>query len=76
MMATEKLSVRMLGDFSIRRGDREVMKKGNRSKKIWLLIGILLINRGQRLSQDHLIRLLWRDGDECIDPANSLKNLV
>ena len=76
MMATEKLSVRMLGDFSIRRGDREVVKKGNRSKKIWLLIGILLINRGHRLSQDHLIRLLWRDGDECIDPANSLKNLV
>lgn len=33
MMATEKLYVQMLGDFSIRRGDREVVKKGNRSKK-------------------------------------------
>lgn len=76
MMATEKLSVRMLGDFSIRRGDREVVKKGNRSKKIWQLIGILLTNRGKKLPQEELIRLLWREGDECIDPANSLKNLV
>ena len=23
-----------------------------------------------------MIQLLWREGDECIDPANSLKNLV
>ena len=76
MMATEKLYVQMLGDFSIRRGDREVVKKGNRSKKIWHLIGILLTNRGQRLAQEKLIQLLWREGDECIDPANSLKNLV
>ena len=40
------------------------------------MIGILLTNRGQRLAQEKLIQLLWREGDECIDPANSLKNLV
>lgn len=72
----EKLYIRMLGEFSICRGDSEIVKKGNRSKKIWLLIGILLTERGKYLSQNQLIELLWRNGDECIDPANSLKNLV
>ena len=33
MMATEKLYVQMLGDFSIRRGDREVVKKGTAPKR-------------------------------------------
>lgn len=36
MMATEKLYVQMLGDFSIRRGDREVVKKGTAPKDLAL----------------------------------------
>lgn len=76
MGTAKKLSVRMLGNFSIQRGDREVVKKGNRSKKIWLLIGILLTNRGKKLSQETLGRMLWNEVDECTDTANSLKNLV
>lgn len=71
-----RLTIHMLGEFSIKTERHELIKKESRSKKLWLLISILLLQRGRAVPQSQLIELLWRDADECIDPANSLKNLV
>lgn len=75
-MQNFSLSITMFGEFSISTENDEVIKKGNRSKKLWLLLAILIINRGRSITQESLIELLWHDIDKCIDPANSLKNLV
>lgn len=70
------LYVNMFGEFSIYTEKNKVTKKGNRSKKLWLLLALLIINKGRGISREILIEYLWHDTDKCIDPVNSLKNLV
>lgn len=73
---TAAVQVGMLGDFYISCGEKKLLRRENRSKKLWQLLALLLQNPGTSISQGRLIRLLWPDSRECADPANSLKNLV
>lgn len=68
------LYVNMFGEFSIS-NNIDAMKVIH-SKKICLLLSVLIINRGRSISRESLIDLLWHDSDECADPVNALKNLV
>lgn len=70
------VQVGMLGDFYICCGEKRLLRRENRSKKLWQLMALLLQSPGTAISQGRLIRLLWPDSRECADPANSLKNLV
>ena len=66
----------MLGEFSLVYGSRKVDDQSSRSKKVWTLIQYLLANRLKDISQNDLIEVLWPEGEEIGDPANTLKTIV
>lgn len=70
------LQVYMLGEFSLVCGNRKVDDQSSRSKKVWTLIQYLLANRLKDISQNDLIEVLWPEGEEIGDPANTLKTIV
>ncbi|HWQ59079.1 MAG TPA: BTAD domain-containing putative transcriptional regulator, partial [Clostridia bacterium] len=70
------LQVNMLGEFSIVCGERKVDDQSSRSKKVWTLIQYLIANRMKDISQNDLIEVLWPEGSEIGDPANTLKTIV
>ena len=75
-MQPEKITVQMLGGFSIQRNGRSVDDRSNRTKKVWLLLAYLICNRTSRLSQEHYAALLQgKAGEEAADPGGSLKAL-
>ena len=73
--ASEKITVKMLGGFTISQGDRVISESDGRTKKVWMLIEYLLAHRRNDISQEKLIEILWED-EECDAPFNALKNLV
>lgn len=69
------LEIRMLGDFSLRRGDSVLSGERIRGKQIWTLLEYIMVNRHREISMDGLMQALWQN-DEAEDPANALKNLA
>ena len=70
----EKVSIKMLGGFSIALGDRSVTDQDNRMRKVWLLLAYLICNRNHLSTQEHYLSLLQGAGaDESVDPAGKLK---
>lgn len=67
--------VNMLGEFSIRFGNRIITQNKGRTKQVWMLIEYLIANRKKDVSIDKIIEVLWPE-DDCSDPLNALKNLV
>lgn len=62
-----------LGELSIRAGDQIISDNDNRTRKIWLLLGYLISQRGRIVSQKKLIELLWGDEPSVSNPENSLR---
>lgn len=71
----KQLYIQMLGEFSIRRGNKTLNDEANRSKKVMNLIEFLIANRNAVVSQDKLIESVW-DGEEFDNPLNTLKNMA
>lgn len=69
----EPIQIRMLGEFCLRAGDREISENDNRTKKIWLLLAYLVCHRGRPVSQKKLIELLWGDEPASNNPENALR---
>lgn len=69
------LEIQMLGDFSLRSGDRMLSGDKIRGKQIWNLLEYIMVNRHKEISMDGLIQTLWGE-DEIENPANALKNLA
>ncbi|HML38568.1 MAG TPA: BTAD domain-containing putative transcriptional regulator [Bacillota bacterium] len=69
------LEIQMLGDFSLRYGDRMLSGDKARGKQIWNFLEYIMVNRHKEISMDGLIQALWSE-DETEDPANALKNLA
>lgn len=67
--------ITMLGDFSITNKDKCISVQMNRSKKVWSLLGYLILNRKRAVPCSELIDLLWRDS-KSKNPVNALKVLV
>lgn len=74
-METEVLHVRMLGEFVLQKGDREIGDGDNRSRKQWMLLAYLLYHRGRPVPQEEIIRLLWSSETGSANPSNALKTL-
>ncbi len=74
--ARNVLQVNMLGEFSLVCGESKVDDQSSRSKKVWTLIQYLIANRMKDVSQNDLIEVLWPEGSEIGDPANTLKTIV
>lgn len=74
---TERLSVEvtMLGSFSVCRGEERVSDENSHSRKLFGVLGYLILNRERRVTQSELIDLLW-DDDSDANPVNALKTLL
>ena len=59
MPEKNELYVSMFGKFTLEYGDRKISCSGNRSKLIWNILAYLLSHRGESVSQEELISLLW-----------------
>lgn len=69
------LNITMFGEFSITDGKTIVTDQMNRSKKIWTLLGYLILHRDHSIACSELIDLLWTE-KESKDPSNALKVLI
>lgn len=74
-MDTAALQVRMLGGFSIARGDEKIDDSGNRSRKVWLLLAYMIYNRRRTVTQEELVGLLWGEEESSSNPINALKTM-
>lgn len=74
-MENSVFQVRMLGNFSICKGDQEINDSDNRSRKIWLLMAYMIYCRNHTISQEELVNLLWSDEDGSTNPLNALKTM-
>lgn len=78
--ADSDLLVTMFGNFSIRQNDADeevavLSKLGGRSRRLWILIAYLIINRENGVSGSELIDLLWPDVDTS-NPQTRLQNNI
>jgi DNA-binding SARP family transcriptional activator len=71
----EKLYIYTLGDFMVRKEDKTIFSgKSSYLNKKWRLFLYLLFNKGQRISNQELIKLL--NLEENVSPNQSLRALV
>lgn len=69
------LQVQMLGQFTLRYGDRTISDSDDRSRRVWSLLAYMLYNHGRSFAQEELIHLYWSNGDKSADPGNALKSI-
>ncbi|MDR0223110.1 MAG: hypothetical protein LBI38_06230 [Oscillospiraceae bacterium] len=69
------VEISLLGEFSIRYGDKFINEKNDRSRKKWMLLKYLITFREREISQNELIELLW-GGSESDNPSGALKTLL
>lgn len=69
----ETIQICMLGEFSLRAGDIVVSDSGTRARKVWGLLAYLICHRGQVISQQKLIDLLWGNDSGSSNPENALR---
>ena len=65
----------MLGQFTLRYGDRTISDSDDRSRRVWSLLAYMLYNHGRSFAQEELIRLYWSNGEKSADPGNALKSI-
>lgn len=69
----EPIQIRMLGEFSLRVGEKQVSDQDNRTKKVWSLLSYLICHRGRAVPQKKLIELLWGEEPASSNPENALR---
>ena len=69
------LQVRMLGQFTLRYGDRTISDSDDRSRRVWSLLAYMLYNHGRSFAQEELIHLYWSNNEKSADPGNALKSI-
>lgn len=69
------LQVQMLGQFTLRYGDRTISDSDDRSRRVWSLLAYMLYNHGRSFAQEELIRLYWSNSAKSADPGNALKSI-
>lgn len=67
--------VKMLGDFSITIGEKQITDADSQSKKPWVLLKYLITFRNRNVMPDELIQLIWGD-EESSNPSGALKTLM
>ena len=72
----DKIQIRMLGEFSLNYGEHKISETGNRSRRIFLLLALLICHRGQPLSQKRLFEQLWGNDADVSNPENTLRLLL
>lgn len=76
MSQEKKLNIRMLGSFSLTWERNTVREEDSRSRKMWLLLARLIYCRNRHISQEELIKLLWEDEPDIVNPYGALKTTL
>ncbi|MEG0483875.1 MAG: BTAD domain-containing putative transcriptional regulator [Oscillospiraceae bacterium] len=71
----KKISVRLLGEFSVQVDNKVIIENASKLTKPWQLFVYLLMKDGAITTGEELLKILW-DGEDLADPANVLKNTV
>ena len=69
------LQVQMLGQFTLRYGDRTISDSDDRSRRVWSLLAYMLYNYGRSFAQEELIHLYGSNNEKSADPGNALKSI-
>ena len=69
------LQVQMLGQFTLRYGDRTISDSDDRSRRVWSLLAYMVYNYGRSFAQEELIHLYWSNNEKSADPGNALKSI-
>lgn len=69
------LQVQMLGQFTLRYGDRTISDSDDRYRRVWSLLAYMLYNHGRSFAQEELIHLYWSNNEKSADPGNALKSI-
>ena len=69
------LQMQMLGQFTLRYGDRTISDSDDRSRRVWSLLAYMLYNHGRSFAQEELIHLYWSNNEKSADPGNALKSI-
>lgn len=72
----EPIKICMLGEFTLRAGDKVLRESGNRSRRIFGLLSFLICHRGKPVSQYKLIDYLWGEDADLVNPENTLRLLL
>ena len=72
----DRLSIQMLGSFTITYNDQRISDQDNRSRKVWALIAYFIFHRKRTIPQDELIDLLWTEDQQNNNPAGALKAMI
>ena len=74
-MEPQTLQVNMLGGFSLRWGEKEVIVS-SRSRKLYLLLAFLIRERNRPVSYGELAGLLWEEREPDAACLNALKGIL
>ena len=74
-MKQEILKVQMLGQFTLTYGDRQIGCNSNRSKLIWNILAYLLCHRGELVSSEELISIIWKQ-EKNDNPSGAVRTAI
>lgn len=69
------IHIHLLGISSVSYGDQSLRATDNHSKKLWILLMYMIVNRNRDISQNELISLLW-EKEKSSNPSGALKTLM
>ena len=74
-MKQDILRVQMFGKFELTYGDQKISCTGSRSKLLWNLLAYLLCHKGELISSEELIPIIWKY-DKNDNPAGAMRTAI
>ena len=74
-MKQDILRVQMFGKFELTYGDQKISCTGSRSKLLWNLLAYLLCHKGELISSEELIPIIWKY-DKNDNPAGAMRTVI
>ena len=73
-MKREVLHVNMFGDLTLTYGEKQLISS-SRSKVIWNILAYLLCHRGECVSSEHLLSVIWK-AEKNDNPAGAMRTAI
>ena len=74
-MKQDVLHVQMFGKFELKYGDQTISCNGSRSKLLWNLLAYLLCHKGELISSEELIPIIWKY-EKNDNPAGAMRTAI
>ena len=74
-MKQDILHVQMFGKFELKYGDQTISCTGSRSKLLWNLLAYLLCHKGELISSEELIPIIWKY-EKNDNPAGAMRTAI